>query len=105
MVVKNPMMRHYATFTLIALDVEKVAIQSWRIHDSPVSTTSEPVWKEQRFGPQVTERLSLVEMQNIIALSLLLFGQWLSLQANPQYGGNLLKIGNDRMPIEQIDLF
>ncbi len=25
------------------------------------------------------------------------------LQANPQYGGNLLKIGNDRMPIEQID--
>ena len=60
----------------------------------------EPVWKIRFVRLQ---RLAWSRMQNIIALSLPFRAMAFYKQIRNMVG-TLLKIGNDRMPIEQIDL-
>ena len=100
---KNPMMRHYATHYPYPLDVEKMqaAIQKLEgTHDFSGFTAS---------GTSVEDKVRTITEARLVEDAehhrlALPFGQWLSLQANPQYGGNFVEDRNDRMPIEQIDL-
>ena len=66
-----------------------------------VSQLQEPAWKIRFVRLQ---RLAWLRMQNIIALSLPFRAMAFFYKQIRNMVGTLLKIGNDRMPIEQIDL-
>ena len=85
------------------LDVEKMqaAIKSWREpHDFSGFTASGTSVEEQgSYG--ITEARLIEDAEH--HRRLYLFGQWFLYKQIRNMVGTLLKIGNDRMPIEQID--
>ena len=101
---KNPMMRYYATHYPYPLDVEKmqVAIQKLEgTHDFTGFTAS---------GTSVEDKVRTITEARLVedrANHRLLFifsGNGFLYKQIRNMVGTLLKIGNDRMPIEQIDL-
>lgn len=101
---KNPMMRHYATHYPYPLDVEKmqVAIQKLEgTHDFTGFTAS---------GTSVEDKVRTITEARLVedrANHRLVFtfsGNGFLYKQIRNMVGTLLKIGNDRMPIEQIDL-
>ena len=101
---KNPMMRHYATHYPYSLDVEKMqaAIQKLEgTHDFTGFTAS---------GTSVEDKVRTITEARLVedrANHRLLFtfsGNGFLYKQIRNMVGTLLKIGNDRMPIEQIDL-
>ena len=101
---KNPMMRHYATHYPYPLDVEKMqaAIQKLEgTHDFTGFTAS---------GTSVEDKVRTITEARLVedtANHRLVFtfsGNGFLYKQIRNMVGTLLKIGNDRMPIEQIDL-
>ena len=101
---KNPMMRHYATHYPYPLDVEKMqaAIQKLEgTHDFTGFTAS---------GTSVENKVRTITEARLVEdaehhrLVFTFSGNGFLYKQIRNMVGTLLKIGNDRMPIEQIDL-
>lgn len=101
---KNPMMRHYSTHYPYPLDVEKMqaAIQKLEgTHDFSGFTAS---------GTSVEDKVRTITEARLIEdaehhrLVFTFSGNGFLYKQIRNMVGTLLKIGNDRMPIEQIDL-
>ena len=101
---KNPMMRHYATHSPYPLDVEKMqaAIQKLEgTHDFTGFTAS---------GTSVEDKVRTITEARLVEdaehhrLVFTFSGNGFLYKQIRNMVGTLLKIGNDRMPIEQIDL-
>ena len=101
---KNPMMRHYATHNPYPLDVEKMqaAIQKLEgTHDFTGFTAS---------GTSVEDKVRTITEARLVEdaehhrLVFTFSGNGFLYKQIRNMVGTLLKIGNDRMPIEQIDL-
>ena len=101
---KNPMMRHYATHYPYPLDVEKMqaAIQKLEgTHDFTGFTAS---------GTSVEDKVRTITEARLVEdaehhrLVFTFSGNGFLYKQIRNMVGTLLKIGNDRMPIEQIDL-
>ena len=101
---KNPMMRHYATHYPYPLDVEKMQVAIRKLegtHDFTGFTAS---------GTSVEDKVRTITEARLVedvANHRLLFtfsGNGFLYKQIRNMVGTLLKIGNDRMPIEQIDL-
>ena len=101
---KNPMMRHYATHYPYPLDVEKMqaAIQKLEGTRDFTGFTASGTSVEDKVRTITEARL--VEDAEHHRLVFTFSGNGFLYKQIRNMVGTLLKIGNDRMPIEQIDL-
>ena len=101
---KNPMMRHYATPYPYPLDVAKMQVAIQKLEGTHDFTGFTASGTSVEYKVRTITEASLVEDRANHSLLFTFSGNGFLYKQIRNMVGTLLKIGNDRMPIEQIDL-
>ena len=101
---KNPMMRHYATHYPYPLEIERMQVAIKKLEGTHDFTgfTASGTSVEDKVRTITEARLELDEKRNFLVFTF--SGNGFLYKQIRNMVGTLLKIGNGRMPVEQIDL-